>query len=76
VNDKEAFILVCSIQVLIWVNFKNIITHLETDWLNLWSNCVTALWNVTESCITGAIKVWKGFVPLSSDFLEDIWWNR
>lgn len=34
-NDKVAFTLVTLIEVLLWVDLKNVVTHLETDWLDL-----------------------------------------
>jgi len=37
-DNKIALILIGLVKVLSWVNLENVITHLETDWLNLFSN--------------------------------------
>ena len=75
-NDKVAFTLVTLIEVLLWVDLKNVVTHLETDWLKLSRNIVTAILNVAEGLIGGAVKVWESSGPLVSNLLEYIWWNR
>ena len=34
-NDKVAFTLVTLVEVLLWVDLKNVVAHLETHWLHL-----------------------------------------
>ena len=50
--DNEIALFVGGfIQVLFWVNFKNIVTHLEADWLEFWGDIFTAVFNVAESFV-------------------------
>jgi hypothetical protein len=48
---------------------------LETDWFNFWCNIITAVFDVAESLVTCAIKIWKSSSPFFSNFLENIWWD-
>ena len=34
-DDKVAFTLVTLVEVLLWVDLKNVVAHLETHWLDL-----------------------------------------
>jgi hypothetical protein len=76
VDDKEALIVVGLIQVLSRVNFENVVTHLESNWLDLWSDRLTRLGHMAESCIALAVQIWKRFRPLLSNFFKNIWRNR
>ena len=54
-NDKVTFVLIGSIKVLSRVDFEDIVTHLESDWLDLGSYGVATFSNMAESLIGGAI---------------------
>jgi len=75
-DNKVAFLVARFIQVLFRVYFKNIITHLESNWLDLWCNIFTAVLDMAESLVRGAVEVRKSLSPFSSYLLEDIWWDR
>ena len=38
VDNEVTFLMARFIKVLFWVDFKNVIGHLETDWFNFWSD--------------------------------------
>jgi hypothetical protein len=38
VDNEVTFLMAGFIKVLFWVDFKNVIRHLETNWFNFWSN--------------------------------------
>ena len=38
VDNEVTFLMARFIEVLFWVDFKNVIGHLETNWFNKWSN--------------------------------------
>ena len=71
-DDKVAFAFVALIEILLGIDFKDIVTHLETNWLNLRRYLFTWLLDVTESLIGFAVKLWKSGRPLLSDFLENV----
>ena len=75
VDDKVAFLMRRLIKVLFWVNFENVVAHLETHGLHLGCNVLAALLHMAECLIRGAIEVWQSLCPLLSDFLENIWRN-
>jgi hypothetical protein len=75
VNDKVAFLMAGLIEVLFWVDFENVVTHLESNWLDLGSYILAALLHVTEGLVRGAIEVWQSLSPFLSDLLENIWWD-
>jgi len=64
------------IKILFWVNFEHVITHLEADWFHFWCNIITAVFDVAESLVTCAVKIWESFSPFFSNFIKYIWWNR
>ena len=74
-DNKIAFFVVSFVKVLVWVDFENIVRHLETDWLHLLGNGIAVLGDMTESLISSAIKVWESILPLSSNLFEYIRWN-
>jgi hypothetical protein len=55
---------------LLRVNFKNIVTQLETYWFDLRSNVLTRVFNMAESFITCAIKIRESSRPFLSNFFE------
>ena len=74
-NNEIAFSLVALIQILFWVDFENVVAHLETNWFNFWCNIVAAVLDVAESLVTGAVKIWKSSGPFLPDLFENIWWD-
>ena len=38
VDNEVTFLMARFIEVLFWVNFENVIGHLETNWFNFWSD--------------------------------------
>ena len=38
VDNEVTFLMARFIKVLFWVDFENVIGHLETDWFNFWSD--------------------------------------
>ena len=75
VDNEVTFLMARFIKVLFWVDFENVIGHLETDWFNFWSDVFARVFNVAESLVGCAIKIWKSSLPFFSDFLEDLWRN-
>lgn len=55
VNDEEAFTLIRLVQVLLGVNLKDEVAHLEANRLDLFGNLLTRLLNMAESLITVAV---------------------
>ena len=51
VDHEVAFLMAGLIQVLFWVNLEDVVTHLETNWLHLWSDVLTALLHVAEGLV-------------------------
>jgi len=76
VNNKVAFTLVTLIQILFGVDLENVITHLESDWLNLGGNLLAWHLNVAECFVRFAVEFWKGELPLTSNFIKYIWGDR
>ena len=75
-DDKVAFTLVTLVEVLLWVDLKNVVTHLETNWLHLRGNFLARLLDVAEGFVGLAVEVWESFLPLHADLLENIWGDR
>ena len=75
VDNEVTFLMARFIKVLFWVDFENVIGHLETDWFNFWSDVFARVFDVTESLVRCAIKIWKSFLPFLSNFLENLWRN-
>jgi len=75
-DNKIAFLMAWFIQVLFRVYFKHIITHLESNWFDLWCNIFTAILYMAESLIWGTIKVRKSLSPFISYLIKNIWWDR
>jgi hypothetical protein len=72
VDDKVALAFVAFVKVLFGVNLENVVAHLESYWLNFGSNILARLFDVTESLIAFAIKLWKGSRPLVLNLIENI----
>ena len=75
-DHKVALFVARFIQILLRVDFENIVTHLETNRLNLGSNVFAALLHVAECLVRCAVKVWQSLLPFLSNFLKNIWWDR
>jgi len=74
--NKVAFSFITLVEILFWINFKHIVTHLETNWFNFRGNFFTWFLNMAESFICFTVKFWEVFGPLFSNFFKNIWWNR
>lgn len=74
-NDKVTLLMAWFIKVLFWVNFENVVAHLEADWFHLWSNLLAALLHVAECFVGGAIEIWQSLCPFLSNFFKNIWRN-
>lgn len=75
-NHEVAFTFVAFVKVLFWVNFEDVIAHLESNWLHFGGDVLAWLLNMTESFISFAIEFWESLSPLFSDLIEHIWRNR
>jgi len=73
--DEIALSFVWFVEVLFWIYFKHVVTHLESNWFYFWRNFFTWFLNITECFICFTIKLWESSLPLLSDFFENIWWN-
>ena len=73
--DKVAFSFVWLIEILFWVDFENVVAHLEPNWLDFWCYFFTGFLNITERLVSFTVQFWKGGLPLLPDFLKHIWWN-
>ena len=50
-DNEVAFLMAIFIEVLFWVDFENVVAHLETDWFNLWCYLFAAFFDVAESFV-------------------------
>ena len=41
VDDEVAFLVARFVKILFWVDFKNVVAHLEANWFDFWSNIFT-----------------------------------
>jgi len=57
-NNEIAFTLVTLIEILFWVDFKNVIRHLETNWLDLGGYLLAWLLDVAEGFVRFAVEFW------------------
>ena len=73
VDHEIAFSFIALIKVLLWSYLENIITHLETNRLDLLGNILAWRLDVAEGLVTFAIQLWETRGPLLSDLLEHIW---
>ena len=74
-DNEVTFLVARFVQILLWVNLKHIVAHLETDWLDLGGNIFAALFHMAESLVGCAVEVWQCLCPLCSDLIENIWWD-
>ena len=74
-NNEITFLVGWFVQILFWVDFEYVITHLESNWLKFWSNIFTTVFHVAECFVRCAVKVWKSRWPFLSNFIENIWRN-
>jgi hypothetical protein len=75
VDHKVALTLIALVKVLLWVDFKDVVAHLETYWLYFRGDILARFLNVAKSFISFAVKFWQGGLPFRSDLLENIWRN-
>jgi len=74
-DDEIALSFITFVQILFWVNFKYIITHLEPYWFYFGGNFFAWFLDMAEGLVRFAVKIWESCRPFISDFLEDVWWN-
>lgn len=75
-DDEEALVVIGLVQVLLRVNLKNVVAHLEANRLYFLGHLLARLLDVAESLVRLAVKLWQGSSPLLPDFFEDAWRNR
>ena len=73
--DKVAFSFIRLIEILFWVYFKNVVAHLESDWLNFWCDFFTGFLYIAECLVCFAIKLRESGLPLLSNFFKNIRWD-
>ena len=72
VDDKVALAFVAFVKVLFGVDLKHIVAHLESYWLDLGCNILAGLFDVAESLVTFAVKLWKSSRPFVLDLVKNI----
>jgi len=75
-NHKIAFTFITLVQVLFWVDFEYVVTHLESYGFYFLRYFFTWFLNMAKSFIGFAIKIRKSSSPFTSDLLKYIWWYR
>lgn len=75
-NHEITLSLITFVEILLWVDFKDIITHLKADWLDFGGNILAWLLNMTEGLISFTVKFWKSCGPFFSNFVKNIRRNR
>ena len=73
VNHKVAVGVAALVQVELWRQFKDIITELETDGLQLWSDRSAALRHKAAGRVRHAVEVGQDSLPFLPEVLEDGW---
>ena len=58
VDHKVALFVAGLVQVLLRVDFEDIIRHLESNWLDLRSDIFARVSDMAESLVRGAVKIW------------------
>jgi len=76
VNYEIALSFITLVKILFWVDFKDVITHLEPYWFYFGGHFFAWFLYVAESLIRFTVKIWESRGPFHSNFLEDIWWDR
>ena len=76
VDHEVTLALVALVQILLWVNLEDVVTHLEAHWLHFLCHLLAWRLDVAECLVRLAIQLWKAIGPLLSDLLEHIWWYR
>ena len=71
-NYEIALAFVTLIQVLLWSDLENIITHLESNWFYFLGDVLAWRLDVAEGLVGFAIQLWKTSCPLLSDLFEHI----
>ena len=71
-DHEIALSFIALIQILLWRDLEDIITHLEAHWLNLFGNVLAWRLDVAECLVRFAIQLWQAGCPLLSDLFEDI----
>ena len=58
VDHEVALAFITLVKVLFWVNFENVVTHLESNWFDLGGNLLAWLLDMAESLIGFAVEIW------------------
>ena len=72
VNHEVAFALVALVQILLWSDLEDVVTHLESNWLDFFGDVLAWGLDVAEGLVGFAIQLWEAGCPLLPDLLEDI----
>jgi hypothetical protein len=62
-NDKEALFLPGSQKIFLGHDFKDIVTHLESNWLQLVYNVLACFVNVAECQVVWTLNIWEILLP-------------
>ena len=75
-NHEVTLACVCWEKVLLWLQFENVVTQLETYWLDeaLYSRTVSG--NLAKRRVWWAVKVRQVFGPLRLNSIKHIRWDR
>jgi len=76
VDHKVTLVFVCLIEVLLWSQLENIITHLEPDRLYSLSYSLAATGGEAEGLVRSAVELRDSREPLSADFIKYIGRDR
>ena len=76
VDNEVALFVARFVQILLWVYLEHVVAHLETDWLKFWGNVFATVLDMAESLVRSAVEIWEGLLPLKSNLLKNVWWNR
>jgi len=50
-DDEIAFSFIALVKVLLWVNLKHVVAHLEPNWFNLSGNLLAWLLDIAEGLV-------------------------
>lgn len=72
VDHEVAFALVALVQILLGSDLEDVVTHLESNWLDFFGDVLAWGLDVAEGLVGFAIQLWEAGCPLLPDLLEDI----
>lgn len=71
-DHEVAFALVALVQILLWSDLEDVVTHLESNGLDFLGDILAWGLDVAEGLVSFAIQLWEASCPLLPDLLEDI----